>query len=219
MGFWYTRGSNEGGLEVHPAFSQELHDFLNLISPRSKYVMVTNPFNVVPLSVALAKRFVVEEDKGLLYICSGRPHIFPQKLFQRWDIPLKRIYFMDIVLYMKGSIRGEGNPPVKTGKEVIKIPRVYRLFRVDQEAEGLDMSEVDLIILDNLTEFLHFNTLEEAEQFVDSVSEPASRLKKGLIVILLKNEGYREAAEVLKKKGFVEVTVPPELFTPSSLAP
>ncbi|MCD6111418.1 MAG: hypothetical protein J7K08_07080 [Thermoplasmata archaeon] len=204
---------------MNPMFSQELQDFLNLISPRSKYVMVTNPFNVVPLSVALAKRFVVEENKGLLYICSGRPHIFPQKLFQRWEIPLKKIYFMDIVLYMKGSTRGEKNPPIKTDKGIIQIPRVYRLFRVDQEADGLNMSEVDLIIIDNLTEFLHFNTLEEAERFVDSISEPASDLMKGLIVILFKTEGHRQAAEALKKKGFVEVTVPPELFTPSSLGP
>lgn len=204
---------------MDPAFSQELKDFLNLISPSSKYVMVTNPFNVVPLSVALAKRFVVEENKGLLYICSGRPHIFPQKLFQKWEIPLKRIYFMDVVLYMKGSIRDSRNPPIKTDGQSLQIPRVYRLFRVDQEAEEMNMSEVDLIIIDNLTEFLHFNTMKEAEQFVDSISEPASNLRKGMIIILLKTEGYEEVAEALKKKGFVEVTVPPELFTPSSLGP
>lgn len=204
---------------MDPAFSQEMKDFLNLISPSAKYVLVTNPFNVVPLSVALARKFVVDENRGLLYICSGRPHIFPQKLFQRWEVPLKRIYFMDVVLYMKGAIRDLRNPPIRADGEALKIPRVYRLFRVDQEVEGMDLSEVDLIILDNLTEFLHFNTLVEAEQFLDSLNKPISRLKKGMIIILLKAEGYEEVTAVLKERGFVEVEVPPELFTPSSLGP
>jgi len=193
--------------------TEDLQDYLKLLSPRSKYVLVVPPFNVVPLSVAVARRIVVDEGRNVLYICAGRPHIFPQKLFQRWEIPLKNIYFMDTILYMKGPAPTEKLPPITAGKKEIKLPRVYRLFRVDQEVSSLSLSDVDVIILDNITEFLHYNSLDDTLSFIDTLHKPVAEMMKGFYIIMLNTPGYQKVLRPLKESGFVEASVPPELFS------
>ena len=198
-----------------PALSSRVPEYLDLLNTTSEHLVTFSPFFINQMSVELITSMVVLRKLRILYICVGRPHIFVQKILSNRGINIRDIHFMDMVLYVcrQGSKGKLPQLTVPYSADPLELPTVFKLYRVDQELDQLSLGDIDLIVLDNISELRTYNSDQQIRTFLGLLHEMSRRLNKGLILLHLDNrpnDGMKELAEEL---GMGTLTIPPQAFS------
>ncbi len=129
-------------------------------------------------------------------------------------VSTRSIHFMDMVLYVcremnrqnpsKIFLDGEGQP--------MEMPTIFKLFRVDQEVEKLSIDDVDLLILDNLSELRTYNNDEQIKTFLKLLHNISSSKGKGLILLHLNNRPGDGIPELVRSMGIEVLDIPNDAF-------
>jgi len=178
----------------------KVSEYLDLLNPSSEHMVTFSPFFTNQMSVELIRSMTVIRRARVLYICIGRPHIFVQKMLMNRGINIKDIYFMDMVLHVCRE-GGRSKAPVihvPDSKEPLELPTVFKLYRVDQELSSLSLDDIELMVLDNVSELRTYNSDQQIRTFLGLLHGLSQKTGKGLILLHLDNrpnDGMRELAE------------------------
>jgi hypothetical protein len=194
---------------------KKLVEYLELLSSNSKYLLSFSPFFVNHFSAHLMSYMINEKKDRILYICIGRPHIFIQKLLQNRGVPIRTIHFMDMVLGI--SSRGSGNeaPEITSPNDdgFLEMPMHYKLFKVDQEERSLSLDDVDLVILDNITELRTYNNDDGVRSLLELLNSIWDKAGKGLMVLHINNRPDDGIDRLSKEIGLELVKIPNDVFS------
>ncbi len=194
---------------------QKLLEYLDLLSTNSRYLLSFSPFFVNHFSAHLMSYLVNVKKIRILYICVGRPHIFIQKLLQNREVPIRSIHFMDIVLGVSGRSSGKNVPEVilTNDGETLDIPMVYKLYKVDQEVDSLSLEDVDLVVLDNISELRTYSNDERVRSLLEMLNSIWENAGKGLMVLHINNRPGDGVDELSSEMGLDIVNIPNDVFT------
>lgn len=194
--------------------SSRIMEYIDLLNMSSEYLLSFSPFFINHVSVDLMTEVLLNRKRSVLYICVGRPHIFVQKILMNRGVSTRSIHFMDMVLYVcremnrqnpsKIFLDGEGQP--------LEMPTIFKLFRVDQEVEQLSIDDVDLLILDNLSELRTYNNDEQIKTFLKLLHNISSSKGKGLILLHLNNRPGDGIPELVRSMGIEVLDIPNDAF-------
>ncbi len=194
--------------------SSRIMEYIDLLNMSSEYLLSFSPFFINHVSVDLMTEVLLNRKRSVLYICVGRPHLFVQKILMNRGVSTRSIHFMDMVLYVcremnrqnpsKIFLDGEGQP--------LEIPTIFKLFRVDQEVEQLSIDDVDLLILDNLSELRTYNNDEQIKTFLKLLHNISSSKGKGLILLHLNNRPGDGIPELVRSMGIEVLDIPNDAF-------
>lgn len=196
------------------AIPPKLMEYMELLSPNSRYVLSFSPFFVNHFSVSLVSHLVTNLKKRVLYICIGRPHIFIQKMLQNRGIPIRSIYFMDMVLGIarKSRLPGEGGLIFPDDGSSVDLPSLYKIFKVDQEVGSLSLDEIDLIVLDNVSELRTYNNDDRVRSMIELFTGIRERTGKGIFILHINNRPNDGISELSSELGLEMVNVPNDVF-------
>lgn len=194
---------------------QKLMEYLDLLSTNSRYLLSFSPFFVNHLSAHLMSYLVSIKKKRILYICVGRPHIFVQKLLQNRDVPIRNIHFMDIVLGVSGRGTGQNGPfiVITEDGDPIDIPMVYKLYKVDQEVDILNLEDVDIVAMDNISELRTYSNDDRVMSIIEVLNGIWKKAGKGLMVFHINNRPDDGVKELAVETGLEVVEIPNDVFT------
>ena len=192
----------------------KLAEYMELLSPNSRYVLSFSPFFVNHLSVSLVSHLVTNTKKRILYICIGRPHIFVQKMLQNRAVPIRSIYFMDMVLGVARRPRSpdEGGLFFPDDGSSVEFQSLYKIFKVDQEVDRLSLDEIDLVVFDNISELRTYNNDDRVRSIVELLTGIWERAGKGLFILHINNRPNDGISELSSEIGLEMVNVPNDVF-------
>ena len=192
----------------------KLLQYLDLLSPGSRYVLSFSPFFVNHFSVTLVSHLVSSLRKRVLYVCVGRPHIFVQKMLQNRSVPIRNIYFMDMVLGVARRPRPEKDEGLFFADDgsSVDIPSIYKLFKVDQEVDVLTLDEVDVVILDNVSELRTYNNDDRVRSMLELLNEIWKRDARGIFLMHLNNRPNDGVKKISGELGFETLEIPNDVF-------
>ncbi|MGA1872827.1 MAG: hypothetical protein ACMUHY_04085 [Thermoplasmatota archaeon] len=192
----------------------KLLQYLDLLSPGSRYVLSFSPFFVNHFSVTLVSHLVSTLRKRVLYVCVGRPHIFVQKMLQNRSVPIRNIYFMDMVLGVARRPRPEKDEGLFFADDgsSVDIPSIYKLFKVDQEVDVLTLDEVDVVILDNVSELRTYNNDDRVRSMLELLNEIWKRDARGIFLMHLNNRPNDGVKKISGELGFETLEIPNDVF-------
>ncbi len=192
----------------------KIMEYIDLLNTSSEYLLTFSPFFINHVSVNLMTDVLINRKKSVLYICVGRPHIFVQKILMNRGVSTRSIHFMDMVLYVCRELN-KSNPSkimLDDDGQPIEMPTIYKLFKVDQEVEQLSLDEVDLMILDNLSELRTYNNDDQIKKFLELLDDISKKKGKGLILFHLNNRPGDGIPELVKSMGIEVLDIPNEAF-------
>ncbi len=195
-------------------FQTKVSEYLDLINPSLEHMVTFSPFFTNQLSVELISSMTVQRKLRTLYICIGRPHIFVQKMLMTRGINIKDIYFMDMVLHVcrDGSMAKAPVISIPGSDGPLELPTVFKLYRVDQEVGSLSIGDIDLMVLDNVSELRTYNSDQQIRTFLGLLHDLSRKTGKGLILLHLDNrpnDGMRVLAEGM---SINTLTIPAKAF-------
>ena len=181
----------------------KLSEYLDLLSMESRYLLSFSPFFVNHFSAHLMSYLVNKRNQKVLYICIGRPHIFVQKLLKNRGVPIRGIHFMDMVLGISGRATGQGKQMILYGEsgEEVEIPMIYKLFKVDQEIDHLSLTDVDLVILDNISELRTYSNDDRVRSLLEMLNDIWEKTGKGLMIYHINNRPNDGVGEIASEMG------------------
>lgn len=192
----------------------KLQEYFDLLRHDSQYMLTFSPFFINHFAVNLISDFVVNRKKALLYMCVGRPHMFVQKILQNRGVTTRNLHFMDMVLY----VCRQSDKPNKTKiyfneeGEVLDLPTVYKVFKVDQEVEDLKMDDIDIIILDNISELRTYNNDDQIESFLSILKSVSDKTKNGLLLLRFNNKPNDGLEQMGENLGIESLEIPNDSF-------
>lgn len=188
----------------------DLQSLLSGIGSSSPCVISFSPFFMNQLSTHLMEHQVDDLGMNALYICVGRPHIFIKKLLMSRGVKVRNIHFMELTL--STGIRTGSQCRIMDDTGPIEVPATFNLFRSDVEIQELNLSDVNVIVLDNLYEICIFNSDEKVENFVCFLKGISERNGIVLELLQLRQPGAAKGGMDLPGMGFKMVDVPDPLF-------
>jgi hypothetical protein len=192
----------------------KIMEYIDLLNSSSEYLLTFSPFFINHVSVNLMTDVLLNRKKSVLYICVGRPHIFVQKILMNRGVSTRSIHFMDMVLYVCRELNKPNPSKIMLDEDgqPIEMPTIYKLFKVDQEVERLSIDEVDLMILDNLSELRTYNNDDQIKRFLELLDDISKKKGKGLILFHLNNRPGDGIPELVKSMGIEILDIPNEAF-------
>ncbi|MFW3146297.1 MAG: hypothetical protein ACMUIE_05750 [Thermoplasmatota archaeon] len=192
----------------------KLQEYIEQLDTGSRYLLSFSPFFINHTSLNLITDMVVGRKKSILYICVGRPHIFIQKMLQNRGVGIRDIHFMDMVLYVGRKSRSTIKTAIYFNKEgeIIDLPTIYKLFKVDQEVDELFLDDVDLIILDNISELRTYNQDQQISEFLDLLREVSDKSGAGQIILRFNTKPKDGIPEMCTSRGLEPLDLPNDLF-------
>jgi hypothetical protein len=193
----------------------KLVEYLDLLSTNSRYLLSFSPFFVNHFSSYLMSYLIKQRKHRVLYICVGRPHIFVQKLLKNRGIPIRDVHFMDMVLGISGRPMGATAQRLTYGEsnEELKIPMIYKLFKVDQEIDELTLDNIDLVILDNVTELRTYSNDDRVRSLLGILNDIWKKAGKGLMVYHINNRPQDGVTDIAAEMGLEILQIPNEAFS------
>jgi hypothetical protein len=193
----------------------KLVEYLDLLSTNSRYLLSFSPFFVNHFSSYLMSYLINNRHQRVLYICVGRPHIFVQKLLKNRGIPIRNIHFMDMVLGISGRPMGQTKQTITYGgsDEQLAMPIIYKLFKVDQEIDHLTLDDIDMVILDNISELRTYSNDERVKSLLDLLNEIWEKSGKGLMIYHINNRPNDGVGEIASEMGLEILEIPNDVFT------
>jgi hypothetical protein len=193
----------------------KLREYLDLLSTSSRYLLSFSPFFVNHLSAYLMSYLIHTKNQRVLYICVGRPHIFVQKLLKNRGIPIRNIIFMDAVLGISGrsSIQSRQSITYEDDREKLDIPIIYKLFKVDQEIDHMSLSNIDMVILDNISELRTYSNDDRVRSLLNILTDVGDRTGKGLMIYHINNRPDDGVEEIASEMGLELLRIPNEVFS------
>ncbi|MFO8051541.1 MAG: hypothetical protein R6V01_07580 [Thermoplasmatota archaeon] len=191
-----------------------VQEYFDLLRPDSQYLLTFSPFFINHLSVHLMSHLVVDKKKTILYMCVGRPHMFVQKILQTKNITTKDVYFMDMVLYVcrKTETSNRTKLYLRDNGEPLDLPTVYKMYRVDQEPEDLFLDDIDVIILDNISELRTYNNDEQIKEFISILFDVSNKTNTGLLIFRLDSRPSDGLETICENIGIETLEIPNESF-------
>jgi hypothetical protein len=86
------------------------------------------------------------------------------------------------------------------------------LFKVDQEIDNLSLENIDIIILDNITELRTYTNDERVRSILQILNRIWERSKKGLMVFHVQNQPNDGVGEIASDLGLETIQIPNEVF-------
>lgn len=193
----------------------KLVEYLDLLSTNSRYLLSFSPFFVNHFSSYLMSYLINNRKQKILYICVGRPHIFVQKLLKNRGVPIRDIHFMDMVLGISGRSMGQPQQTLTIGEsgEQLEIPMIYKLFRVDQEIDHLSLDNVNMVILDNISELRTYSNDDRVRSLLDMLNNIWEKGGKGLMIYHINNRPNDGVGEIASEIGLEILEIPNEVFS------
>jgi hypothetical protein len=193
----------------------KLMEYLDLLSTNSRYVLSFSPFFINHFSAHLMSYLINIKKKSVLYICVGRPHIFIQKLLQNREVPIRSIHFMDLVLGSTIQSMNRRRPQLylNEGGQELNIPHVFKLYKIDQEIVSLSLDEVDLVVLDNISELRTYSNDERVTHVISLLNHIYENSSKGLVVLHINNRPDDGMEELSRENDLEMVNIPNDVFS------
>jgi hypothetical protein len=194
--------------------NSRIMEYIDLLNPSSRYLLTFSPFFINHVSVEIMTDMLINRKKSVLYICVGRPHIFVQKILMNRGVSTRSIHFMDMVLYVCREL-DRPNPSkifLDEEGEPVEMPTIYKLFKVDQEVERLSIDDVDLMILDNLSELRTYNNDDQIRKFLELLNSISTNKGKGLLLFHLNNRPGDGIPDLVKSMNIEMLDIPNDAF-------
>jgi len=193
-------------------------EYFEMLNPTSRYFLSFSPFFINRVSIELMSCLINERNKLALYICIGRPHIFVQKILISRGIPSRNIYFMDMVPYISSDYFKPNSSKLylADGGEPLKLPPIFKLYRIDQEVASLALSNIDIVIVDNISELSTFNTQNQISSFLETLYNACRSLKKGLLLFHLDDKPNDGLVKMASSLGLETLALPNDAFRNSN---
>jgi len=194
--------------------SSRIEEYLELLNPSSEYLLSFSPFFINHVSVELMTDMLVNRKKAVLYICVGRPHIFVQKILMNRGVSTRSIHFMDMVLYVcrDSSKPSSSKIILDENGSPLEIPTIFKLFKVDQEIDRLSLDDVDLLVLDNLSELRTYNNDDQIRRFMELLLRISREKGKGLVIFHLNNRPDNGLRNLIESMNIEVLEIPNEVF-------
>ena len=207
-------GSNEVKKMSENDIPLKLVEYMDLLSVNSRYLLSFSPFFVNHFSSYLMSYLINSRNQRVLYICVGRPHIFVQKLLKNRGIPIRNIQFMDMVLGISGRSSGQSQQSITLGDtgEKLDIPMIYKLFKVDQEINHLSLNDIDLVILDNISELRTYSNDDRVRVLLELLNRIWEKDGKGLMIFHINNRPNDGVEEIASEMGLEIIEIPNDVF-------
>lgn len=172
-----------------PGSEERIREYIELLDPRGKYIISFSPFFINHISVELMTEMVAKKKLSILYLCIGRPHIFVQKILKNRGISHRSIYFMDMILHVCRECDQPNPSRIIIDDEGLELdlPTIFKLYRVDQELYQMKLDNVDLVVIDNLSELRTYNTNEQTAGFLKILQNVCDQKNIGLFMLHLNN--------------------------------
>ncbi|MEA3558079.1 MAG: hypothetical protein U9R75_02395 [Candidatus Thermoplasmatota archaeon] len=188
----------------------KLQEYFDLLRVDSQYLLTFSPFFINHLSVHLMSDLVVNRKKAILYICVGRPHMFVQKILHNRGVTTKDLHFMDMVLYVCRKTEAPNKTKISFSEkgDILDLPTIYKIYRIDQEVENLTLEKIDLIVLDNISELRTYNNDEQIRSFLSILKEVSERTKSGLLIFRFNNKQNDGLEKICEGLGVESLEIP-----------
>lgn len=189
---------------------ERLSEYFELLNPSSSYIISFSPFFVNQASSSLMKYMVDQRGKSGLYICIGRPHIFIERILSSKNVNSKNIIFMDMAMHIGKRSHGGGSNKIEIseGDGELDVPGTFKLFRYDQELKSIKFTDIDLVVLDNVTELEVYNNPDQIREFLKVFLDAANKLKKGLILYNFKTGKNNGLVQTAEDMGIDHIEIP-----------
>ena len=166
---------NEKDLQLVKAITTEIE----VDGTAAIYVLSAKYTNLVRVNLVLLKSLLDEKRKKGVIITIDRPHQYISHLLQLHGIDQTHLTFIDAISthsadtkagsvaaeFQKGPFQIEGLPEFLFSPSALKLDPM------------VDMSQVEFIVIDNVSTLLTYNTMEAIRKFLSKYSELASGLK------------------------------------------
>ena len=90
---------------------------------------------------------------------------------------------------------------------------IYKLFKVDQEIDHLSMDDIDLVILDNISELRTYSNDDRVRSLLDTMNRIWESCGKGLLVYHINNRPNDGVGELVTEMGFEILEIPNDVFS------
>jgi hypothetical protein len=189
----------------------KLSEYFDLLNPSSSYVISFSQFFANNASLAMMKYLEKIWGKNTLYVCIGRPHIFIEKILSSQGVNSRHITFMDMAMYIGRNQPGKEDSTrivIEEGGEEFQVPAIYKLFRFDQELRSFDLGDIDLVILDNISELGVYNNPEQIRKFLEVYLDLSRNHGKGLFLYHFKGIPDGHLMDTIKDMGMEIIEIP-----------
>ena len=127
-------------------------EFIALLNTNSKYY-----FDSVLESV----KFMTDKGMGGVYLTSAHPHDYMMKVFERYNIETKNLFFIDTISCMAGKSPGEsGNCVFIENPAALEEVGMWTSMLLERVG-----SKDKFLIVDSLSTLLIYNTVEMLKKF------------------------------------------------------
>lgn len=178
---------------------QEIILKFNQLERPSTVLINTSTTMVAKTNFFLLKGLLDLEDEKGFFVALDRPYQNMDYLLSNHNIDREKIWYIDTATHLSGE-RKKDKKNVDFVNKSFEIERLVDVFKDDNDRDGFgSLSEVNFVLIENLSPMLNYNSLEKIEEFVDSFTEMINRHDHLLGCLVMDSEAHEELYEVVRK--------------------
>ena len=89
---------------------------------------------------------------------------------------------------------------------------IYKLFKVDQEINHLSLNDIDLVILDNISELRTYSNDDRVRVLLELLNRIWEKDGKGLMIFHINNRPNDGVEEIASEMGLEIIEIPNDVF-------
>ena len=158
--------------ETKDIFTKDIEDIIRSMKgqDQKKLLMITNVTNRTLINIATLKYFLKKHSSSGVFITFDRPHYSIKKLLDINNINHDKLTFIDAISLISDGGSGKSNNSILFTNGPHKIPLledlVARSYSINGSKNDIDLSELDFIIVDDISALSLYNPKEVVEKFI-----------------------------------------------------
>lgn len=155
---------------------------------------------IAKTNLLLLKGFLDVKDKKGYFVVLDRPHQYMAYLLHMHDVSQENIWYIDTVTHMSGQEKVE-----KDNVDFVEGPfHIEHLFKAlepksEKQSNFASPDEIDFVLIDNISSMLNYNSIEKAEEFIQSFKELIDQSGGITGCLVIDSESHPELDSKIKK--------------------
>lgn len=154
---------------------------------------------IAKTNLLLLKGLLDIKDKKGYFVVLDRPHQYMAYLLHMHDISQENIWYIDTVTHMSGQEKVE-----KDNVDFVEGPfHIEHLFdalepKSEEQSNFASPEEIDFVLIDNISSMLNYNSIEKAEEFIESFKELIDKSEGIMGCLVIDSDSYPELDSIIR---------------------